>query len=291
MYDMLFSRLLQTFLQDPKASIELPIEYNQRESFLEDGKKTISNSLQICDEASARSCLRFAWIVYRQEKTPLYYAWASWCTAAYLRDQKPNTSARHLKNALLYYQSIGDTEKESRVLVGYGGLLGQLDEFAEAEAALTRADELLPADSPNRVFVYLNLSDIYWRTGQYQKMQANAQRSMDEALRKEETYDYIEASINYAISLMKLSNISEADECLRDVYEKAALEGASELLGKIQLNRGYIAVGQGRLREALHFFNEASACFREAGMDIDVETTSIEQRALSKVLSLPEEGD
>lgn len=255
-------------------------------------KKAIVAALNGNDIARADAFVAMAWALARQTGDPAYTAWAHWCAGLAQLNRDPRSALQHLGQARDYYRRAGRAEEEGRVLIGYAGLLGQMGRLDEAAAALERSITALAArpDYSDWPVIYLNLSDIQGRRGEYRAMLESARQAERLAEQFDRPQDRARARINQAVALLFLGEWDAAAEALAGALTVARETGCAEVEGRALINLARLAGYRGHLFEALRHLAGARAAFAKAQIEVDQATADIEQAAIYERLAMPYEA-
>lgn len=129
----------------------------------------------------------------------------------------------HYGNAAKYYLQLGDTEWASMMWSSAGGVLKDLERFAEAEEMITRAKELAAQNGHDNALTLalLNLGSIYGVQEKFYQSQAVHLEALRIAWQNRQA-EYVQKSAgNLALDLrnLRLSGMEEATELTRMAIE------------------------------------------------------------------------
>ncbi|MCX8005035.1 MAG: CHAT domain-containing protein [Burkholderiaceae bacterium] len=281
--------LLSLYQARPDAPLPLPADPTP---LFDQTKNAIVAALNASDVARADAYVAMAWALARQTDDPACTAWAHWCAGLALLYREPRAALQHLGEARDFYHQAGRAEEEGRVLIGYAGLLGQMGRLDEAAAALERSITALAArpDYSGWPVVYLNLSDVQGRRGDYAAMLQSAQQAERLAERFGQPHNRARACINQAVALLFLGEWDAAAEALTQALAVARETGCAEVEGRALLNLARLAGYRGHLFAALRHLAGARVAFAAAQIEIDQATADIEEAALYERLAMPYEA-
>jgi tetratricopeptide (TPR) repeat protein len=140
-----------------------------------------------------------------------------------------------LDEAVMRYQALGDSFRESRALVNLAKTHTRGGAGEEAARALARVECLLAStdlDSPNRdlALFYDELGSLYFRMGRYEALLATRDRQVSVARDLADEQLLIRAEIGRAIALSMVGRPQEGGRLAEELIPRAEASGDSETL-------------------------------------------------------------
>lgn len=233
-----------------------------------------------------------AWAIARQTGDPEHHAQAHWCAGLATMYRAAQLALCHFATARAYFQASGQPCKEARVLIGYGGLLGQQGQLAEAEAALETSQQQLAnwEDYKGWPALYLNLSDLRGRQGRYAEMQTYAQQAECKARALGQPGNMARALVNQGYAAFCLGQLATAEQVLQAARQIAQTSQFAHVAGVALVNLARLAEGRNELFAALNLLQEAHECFTQADVGLEHATATAEEAALYERLHMPSEA-
>lgn len=292
MTDPLLEDFLEDFSRHSDSLLPLPQDASARQSLFTQAKVAVRSALGIGDLQRAQRIVAWAWQSARQAvDQPDVMAWAHWCEGLYCFHREPRQALEHLQAARNFYQQAGRAEEEGRVLPGLAALLAQTGQLDAAYQAMQRAIELLHnlPEYPDWPVVYLNLSDILGRRGDFAAMLASAEQAEAMARRWERPAFQVPALINQGYAALLLGQLDLAETRFAEARRLWPQVGFAELAGRLAVDLGRLEVQRGDLFAALKYFYDARQAFLSAEIEMEqAEVAKEEARLYEQLMMLPE---
>jgi CHAT domain-containing protein len=286
------AELLAGYALQPNAPIAFPSDPPGRRVICDQAKREIRSALMADQVTSAENLVRFAWEVARQTGEEELCAWAHWCEGLWLINRQPRPALEHLEKACQFYRGQARDQEAGRVLIGIAGLLGQMGRLEEAFQAIQECIHALRAypDYPDWPVIYLNLSDIQGRRGDYAAMRASAARAEELARQNQADYFVIEAMINQGFAATLLVDSEMAAGCFTQARDAAQASGYSEAFGRAELNLAHLAIDQGRLFEGYQRLQRTRQAYEQAQIELEQGEVALAQARVFEQLCMPREA-
>lgn len=254
-------------------------------------KQCIQRAVKNTNWDDAERAVELVWLFANHTHNEADKAQAHWCSGMLHANRNVRLALEHAQAAFAFFQANHDSENQARISIGIASQLNLLGRLNEAEEAIQQAVDGLKSNPTYRDWpiIYINLSYIQCQQGSYQQSIESAVRAIEITQRLSKHYpersgiyrwQEAQARVNQGRALLHLADFQTAQPCLTTAFDLAQQLSAGWIAGRAALHLARIHGATGQLVEGLQWAQRAHQLFAEAGIQIDLATTAIEEANL-----------
>ena len=283
--------LLNQYRAAPDIQISMPLPGPARKNLFLQARQRARN-LSDTDPSAAQSIVDMMATAADQMGDSEVAACAEWCRGLFWYHREPFKALHCFEKAHGFYEQTAREEEQGRVLVGIAGIQALVGRITQAEQSLRQAIRVLEhcPEYTDWPAVYINLSDILGRKGDYPAMRIRAQQAEEMARQMNQPVMRGRALVNRSYAEMYLCQFEQAEQGLHEAGRVLTESYSPEVGGRLSVDLARIAVDRGRLFAALEYLEEAGRRFKEAQIEMEQAEVLVGKARLYERLKMEREA-